>query len=397
MSDERQRRDRGIPLRLVDRVRDSASRAWDLVTRGRERRALERRVRKLETRSKAFRFKAETEHAALKRMSSSRHRRVLSPDVVHGLLPLRARTLAARAAHANAVDEDARLQALSPEYRQEISTLTVPPPMLVKTDLQGLTWWVPAPHSLTGAALERFVGKQRFPYRNITQTRELSIGPVMIDIGANTGRMSIPRVILGDVGRAYCAEPDPLNYGALVRNIADNGLRGLVLPDLVAIGSSSGPARLRHAKYTGGHRLTHAAADEGDADVICYRLDDWVRRMSIDPLLVTYVKVDTQGSEIHVLRGASDLLAYRHIAWQLEVAPALLDAAGTPASELFPLCAERFSHFIDLGKYLEGPRARATRELDEALRYLGSGEDQTDILLFNVEPGARINDPDGND
>lgn len=397
MSDERHRRDRGIPLRLVDRARDSASRAWDLVTRGRERRALQRRVHKLETRSKAFRFKAETEHAALKKMSSSRHRSVLSPDIVHGLLPLRAQTLAVRAAHAGATDEDARLQALSPEYRDSIATLAAAHPMLVKTDLQGLRWWVPAPPSLTGAALERFVAKQRFPYRNITQTRELSIGPVMIDIGANTGRMSIPRVILGDVGRAYCVEPDPLNYAALVRNIADNGLRGLVLPDLAAIGSSSGPARLRHAKYTGGHRLTHAAADEGDLDVTCWRLDDWVQRMSIDPLLVTYVKVDTQGSEVHVLRGAPRLLEHRHIAWQLEVTPALLDAAGTPPSELFALCTARFSHFIDLGKYVEGPRARATRELDQALRYLGSGEDQTDILLFNVEPGARITDPDGHD
>ncbi len=367
---------------------------WDVATRGRERRALRRRVRKLETASKEFRAKAEAEHAALKRTSSTRHRRVLSPDIVHGLLPLRARTLESRRRYVNADSEDARLQEISGEYRRALASLTAPDPLLHKTELQGLAWWVPAPPSLTGAALERVLAKQRFPYRNITQTRELSIGPVLLDIGANTGRMSIPRVILGDVNRAYCVEPDPLNYAALVRNIAGNGLRGLVLPDQAAIGSWSGQARLRHAKYAGGHRLTHGADEAGDLDVACFRLDEWVHRMGIDPQLVTYVKVDTQGSEVHVLRGAPGLLSHQHIAWQIEVAPAMLSAAGTPASELFAICREQFGRFIDLGKNIEGARSRRTSELAEALAYLDS-DAQTDILLFNVSPGGRILDGDG--
>jgi FkbM family methyltransferase len=388
MADDRQHLDRGAPLRLIDRARTTASRAWDLLTRGRERRALERRVRKLEAGSKEFRAKAESEHAALKKMSSSRHRRVLNPDIVHDVLPLRAQTLASRRVDANADAADARFQAASAAYRQAIATLAQPNPMLHRTTLQGLAWWVPTPPTLSGAALERFVGKQRFPYRNITQTRELSVGPVMLDIGANTGRMSIPRVILGDIGRAYCIEPDPLNYEALVRNIADNGLRGLVLPDMAAIGSTTGRARLRHAKYTGGHRVVYGA-DEGDIDVVSLRLDDWVEQTAIDPQLVTYIKVDTQGAEVHVFRGAPRLLAHRHIAWQLEVAPAMLAAAGTPARELYAACDAHFGYFIDLGKNVEGARARPIRDLADALAYLGD-EAQTDILLFNTSPGGRM-------
>lgn len=211
MSGERTRRDRGTPVRLFDRARDTAFHYWGVMTRERERRALLLRVRKLETRWKEFRFRAKAEHAAMKRTSNVRHRRILSADIVHDLLPMRVRTIAARATHANATREDDRLQALSLEYRNALATLATPHPMLVKTDLQGLTWWVPVPPSLTGGALEGVVAKQRFPYRNITQTREFSIGPVFIDIGANIGRMSIPRVILGDIGRVYCAEPDPLN------------------------------------------------------------------------------------------------------------------------------------------------------------------------------------------
>ncbi|MDA1185869.1 MAG: FkbM family methyltransferase [Acidobacteria bacterium] len=367
----------------------------DTLTGGAHIRRLRRRIDKLETTSKAFRIKTKAEHEKMKRVLGARRRRILSPAIVRALLPLRARTLQARAAAADAPREDARLQERAPDYGQALVAADEQNPELVKAAVQGLVWWVPVQSSITGAARERFIAKQlRFPYRNITQTREFSQGLVMLDIGANTGRMSIPRVILGDVVRAYCAEPDPLNYAALVRNVVDNGLRGLVLPDLAAIGSVSGRARLQHAKYAGGHRLVPDSADLPGIDVASWRLDDWVARMSIDPLHVAYVKVDTQGWEAHVLRGAPDLLAHQHITWQLEVSPAMLDAAGTPPPELFGICQERFSHFVDLDKRVGEPRARPTVELEQTLSYLDGTDGQTDILLFNADPATPITEDD---
>jgi len=374
-------------------LRAIVHRLFDALTRGPETRRLQRRVTKLETTSKIFRARVKTEHASTKRVLGARRRRMLSPAVVRGLLPLRTRTLKARAAAADAAREDARFQECSAGYRDALSAVTRPNPELIKSALQGLIWWVPVLSSITGLARERFIAKQlRFPYRNITETREFSQGLVMLDIGANTGQMSIPRVILGDVVRAYCAEPDPLNYAALVRNIADNGLRGLVLPDLAAIGSTSGSARLQHAKYAGGHRLVTDPTDDRGIEVTSWQLDEWVQRMSIDPLHVTYVKVDTQGWEVHVLRGASALLTYQHIAWQLEVSPVMLEAAGTPQHELFSICQDRFSHFIDLDKHAEEPRARPTLDLEHALGYLDDNHVQTDILLFNIDPATSIAD-----
>jgi FkbM family methyltransferase len=273
---------------------------------------------------------------------------------------------------------------VSGAYREVLASTSHPADNLVRTDLQGLTWWVPVPPSLIGATRDRFLAKQRFPYRNITQAREFAIGPILLDIGANTGRMSIPRVILGDIAQAYCAEPDPLNYAALVRNVADNGLSGLVLPDNVAIGAATGTAKLHHAKYPGGHHLVVGTGANDTVTVPCWRLDDWCERLSIDPQLVAYVKVDTQGWEVQVLRGAPRLLGYRHIAWQLEISPEMLVAAGDSAAELYGMCAERFSHFIDLDKKAKGPRSRPVHELDEALGYLGNGIPQTDIILFNA-------------
>jgi hypothetical protein len=141
---------------------------------------------------------------------------------------------------------------------------------------------------------------------------------------------------------------------------------------------------MRQSKYPTGHHLLGAEETGGGAiDVPCWTLDDWCRRLSIDPELVTYIKVDTQGWETHVLRGAAELLQQRHIAWQLEVTPAMLGGAGSSLNELYELCTAHFTHFVDLGKKPVGPRTRRTPQLARALGYLREG-DATDIVLFNA-------------
>jgi FkbM family methyltransferase len=365
-------------------IRQSTARLWDAFRRGPELRRLIRRVQKLEVQSKEARAKWEAAHAGLKRRSATHHRRVLSPDIVRSLLASRVATIPARAVRADARVAAAQLEAVSAAYREASERVQESMDGLMRTDLDGLTWWVPLGSEVTGAARDRFVAKQRFPYRNITQAREFAVGPVMLDVGANTGRMSIPRVILGDFVQAYCAEPDPLNYAALVRNVLGNGLKGLVLPDRVAIGAATGSAFLRHAKYSGGHHLVRGGETSDAIEVPCCSLDDWCDRLSIDPDLVTYVKVDTQGWEMDVMQGAPRLLARRHIAWQLEISPALLSSADSSASDVYRMCAGRFSHFIDLGKAAEGPRARRTTDLSSALEYVGAAHSQTDIILFNT-------------
>jgi FkbM family methyltransferase len=376
---------------MLRKVRHSIGGLWRAMDlRGLERRRLAERIRQLKAESKAAGIRWKQERNALKRVSAKRHRRIPSPAVLESLLPLRAGMSAARARRADALDLDRRLEQASPAYREALARLTVAHRELVKTTIQGLPWWVAAPASLSSAARDRFVAKQRFPYRTMTQTRELAQGPILIDVGANCGRMSIPRIILGDFERAYCAEPDALNYEALVRNVVDNELRGLVLPDRVAISDVCGAARLQPGKYSGGHRLVTSSNASGTVEVPCRTLDQWCRDLGIDLDLVTYVKVDTQGSEVRVLRGSTELLARRSITWQIEVAPGWLEAAGTSTRELYALCAERFTHFIDLAREAEGPRVRRTPELGEALSYLKGGDAQTDILLFNAAAGGRL-------
>lgn len=316
------------------------------------------------------------------------HRSVLEPDVLSGLLPVRARTLGHRSAQPDARARERRLREASASYARAVDDSQTLAEQTRVIDLQGLRWWVPLLRPDDEAHVERYLTHQDFPYRAITQTRDVGIGGAMIDIGANIGRMCIPRVILGDVQVAYCAEPDPLNYACLVRNVRDNRMTGLVLPDQLAVGSEDGIVRLERAKSAGGHKVIDptARSKRETVDVPSLTLDTWVERVGVDLQQLSFVKVDAQGSEVHVLRGAGRVLACRHVAWQIEVDPPLLSARGFEAEDLFALLRPHFTHFIDLNRRAAGSRVRAIGDIADALAYIiGPTDGRTDVLVFAAD------------
>jgi FkbM family methyltransferase len=327
-------------------------------------------------------------HDALRQRLKRLHRRVLEPDVLRGLLPIRARAVRHASLQPDAREREQRFRAASPAY---VAVLDDPAAFAVDTrvmTLDSLTWWVPLTAPDNPALVARAMKHQDFPYRAITQTREVSLGGVMIDIGANTGRMSVPRVILGDAMVAYCAEPDPLNHACLVRNVRDNHLTGLVLPDHLAIGATDATIRLERGKSSGGHRVIDAgtSARREVLEVRSLRLDTWVDLMGIDLDLVRFVKVDVQGSELDVLRGAAGVLARKHIAWQIEVDLETLGARGVRGPELYLLMQEHFTHFVDLNRHLTTTRVRPVAEIPDALAYVSGGTGgRTDVVLFTLE------------
>lgn len=317
-------------------------------------------------------------------------RQVLEPDTLQALFPLRAQTIARASLQPDARARERQFAAASPAYAEAVASPDEYAANIRTITLDSLTWSVPllAPHD--PEAVSRYLTHQDFPYRAISQTREVAIGGVMIDIGANIGRMSIPRVVLGDATVAYCIEPDPLNYACLVRNIRDNGLAGLALPDRLAIGARDGIVRLERAKSPGGHRVLAEGAPTAreTVNVPMSTLDAWVDRVGIDLDAVRFVKVDVQGGEVDVLDGASRVLACRHIAWQVEVDVERLSKRGLSAESLFARLRRFFTHFIDLNRLASGPRLRATRDLAEAMSYVSQpGAGGTDILLFSLPPG----------
>jgi FkbM family methyltransferase len=323
-----------------------------------------------------------------RRLDSRRQRaRAMQPDeaVLEHILPLRHAAMLA-ANHDRRDARESAFAARSASYRDALSDADQTPAPAERVVIAGLTWWVPVEADATEGIAHRLGARRRLPLGEILETRELAVGRAMIDIGANIGTTSIPRALLGDFNWVYAIEPDPLNYACLVRNIVSNGVRGLVLPDRVAIGDANGEMTMR-VRRSGTHHLVTRATDvsEGQQMVVpCLTLDTWVDRIGIDLSDIGFIKSDTQGWDARVLIGAERVLARRHIAWQIEFSPPMLERSGTSTADVIALLERHFTHFIDLRRK-EGARVRGTKELRASLDNLGmGGRSYTNLLLYNA-------------
>lgn len=318
-------------------------------------------------------------------MGVHRHR-VPSTQVLEHMLPARAAAFRQRAASQAAAEREHALMAASAAYREAIEmAVQTAAPRSDEVEVAGLRWSVPQEERGRARTPEQWVR-----LRAILQSREVATGGVMLDIGAHVGRIAIPRVLLGDAEAVYAAEADALNYACLVRNVALNGVRGYVLPDRVAIGARAGSGRLMRSRWSGGHRLAteNTRAGAPDAEAVTVRtLDEWVASLGINPSEISFVSLDTQGTELDVLAGAPTLLACPHIAWRIRVDPEQVAAAGHSMEGVMDALAGAFTHFIDLWKHATGDRVRPATELKTALEYLWTDEAETELLLYSVRSG----------
>jgi FkbM family methyltransferase len=162
---------------------------------------------------------------------------------------------------------------------------------------------------------------------------------VFYDVGANIGLYALYALHLAPGSAAVCFEPEPINLARLNRNLQVNGCRtALAFP--VALADETGPGRFTVRSFMAGAASPFAIENQDAgtaAQVGCvqYTLDDFLRGA---PFLQrpTHLKIDVDGAQMRVLRGARETLrtpAVRHVLIELfedEAAQAadLLAAAG---------------------------------------------------------------------
>lgn len=128
---------------------------------------------------------------------------------------------------------------------------------------------------------------------------------LVLDIGASLGLWSLP---LGKAARSrmsslWAFEPDPENVSWLTANIARNGLTDVIEVRQCALGSQPGTARLGHREHGGGNAALQQDNIPGSVAVTVVRLDD----LDVSQR-VSFMKLDVEGFELEVLRGAQDTI-----------------------------------------------------------------------------------------
>lgn len=126
---------------------------------------------------------------------------------------------------------------------------------------------------------------------------------VMLDVGAYCGSFSLRH--RDRFEKIYAFEPFPNNYQALVTNIALNHADEIV-PVNFAASDKHGNVRLYLG--TSGTQTLLPTASGAHIEVEAITLDDFATRTGIKVEDVRLIKIDVEGAELDVLRGAYSLL-----------------------------------------------------------------------------------------
>src|SRR5262249_38568744 len=180
-------------------------------------------------------------------------------------------------------------------------------------------------------------------------------GDIAIDAGADLGFFTIHMAALvGAAGRIHAFEPLESNLALLERSVAENRYQDRVRAHHAAVGATGGTATLtfpRETLNTGGAYLL----PDGGAP-LAGNLTARVPLVALDDLDITgpvrLIKMDVEGAEPQVLRGAMRLLARDRPIILSEVRPTQLERASrTDAAALLSLSRELGyrAHYVEHG------------------------------------------------
>jgi FkbM family methyltransferase len=125
---------------------------------------------------------------------------------------------------------------------------------------------------------------------------------IMLDIGANMGFYSIRVGQKATNGKVIAFEPDPGNFATLERNLTLNKLTNVATYN-AALSDKKDTLRLyKHPFNVGDYRLYNDGDFTEYVDVPTLRIDDTIKSR------VDLIKIDVQGFEYFVLKGAQALL-----------------------------------------------------------------------------------------
>lgn len=148
--------------------------------------------------------------------------------------------------------------------------------------------------------------------------RDLRAGDVFFDIGANVGAYSLLAATSSEDNIAiYSFEPSPNTFASLCRNISLNKLGGKIFPLQLALGAKTEVSRFFLSSNIAGS-AEHALGEPIDMHgnkfipvdvqtVMSVNMDELIEIFGV--FSPTHIKIDVDGFELNVLRGAKKVLS----------------------------------------------------------------------------------------
>ena len=143
----------------------------------------------------------------------------------------------------------------------------------------------------------------------------------VLDIGANLGNHTLYWAKYLHPEKIVSFEPFPSNYEALKQNISDNGLDQLVTTEMLAVGESSGYVSVASIDRSnlGATSFKQVGESSTNADSGVTQMTNVDHYVQQHQLTVDFIKVDTEGFEMSVLKGAEKTIVKDKPALWVEV------------------------------------------------------------------------------
>jgi FkbM family methyltransferase len=138
-------------------------------------------------------------------------------------------------------------------------------------------------------------------FNRLSQKRNLR---TCLDIGANIGLASLTMHRLAPEAQILAFEPSPLTFKYLSENISQAGCSDRVSMNQLAMGEAEGSMKLFVNEESAANN--HISIDGAGIAVAVSTIDIFCRENDIDS--VDFIKIDTEGFDNFVLKGASQII-----------------------------------------------------------------------------------------
>ena len=158
-------------------------------------------------------------------------------------------------------------------------------------------------------------------------------GDNVFDIGANRGLYTIWMSQFIGNGKIYSFEPDSDNFERLQKSIALNDLKEQVIPNKKAVSEIDGELSFTRDLDIENHIVDSTFTNS--VTIQSQKIDSYLQHQNIDA--VAYLKIDVEGFEYAVLKGANAALLKKQIdIIQLEINKSILNS-GKSINDLLEL------------------------------------------------------------
>jgi FkbM family methyltransferase len=126
---------------------------------------------------------------------------------------------------------------------------------------------------------------------------------VFVDVGANIGTHALPLAkLVGASGTVYAYEPQRMIYEILKKNVEANHLPNVRL-NWAAVGAADSISHIPEIDYSVQNNFGEVSTGHGELEVPMIALD------SLQLPRLNLIKIDVEGAEAEVLRGAASTIA----------------------------------------------------------------------------------------